>query len=59
MRMTPDQFVDRIACELELQPDEARGRVRAVFGTISEAVTWGEFEDVILQLEPEYADRFA
>lgn len=38
-----------------MSPDEARIRIRAVFGTIREAVTPGEFDDVA-QLDPEYAD---
>jgi hypothetical protein len=30
-----------------------------VFGTLREAVSWGELEDVVLQLDPEYADLLA
>jgi uncharacterized protein (DUF2267 family) len=50
--MKDDEFVERVARELELPPDEAKQRVRAVFATIRQAVSWGEFEDVVLQLEP-------
>jgi uncharacterized protein (DUF2267 family) len=39
--------------------DEARQRVRAVFATLREAVSWGELEDVVLKLEPEWADLLA
>jgi uncharacterized protein (DUF2267 family) len=38
---------------------EAKERVRAVFATIRRAVSWGEFEDVVVQLEPGYADLLA
>jgi uncharacterized protein (DUF2267 family) len=51
-----DEFVGRIAEELEIPPDEARSRIRAVFGTLREAVTPGEFQDVLEQLDPTYAD---
>ena len=54
-----EEFVDRVARDLELPPDEARERIRAVFGTLREAVTWGEFDDVLSQLDPEYADLLA
>jgi hypothetical protein len=30
-----------------------------VFGTLREAVSWGELEDVPLELDPEYADLLA
>jgi uncharacterized protein (DUF2267 family) len=57
--LTAEEFVERVARELELSPEEARNRVRAVFGTLREAVTWGELEDVLAQLDPEYADLLA
>jgi polyisoprenoid-binding protein YceI len=44
---------------IELSPEEARSRIRAVFGTLREAVTLGEFDDVLAQLDPEYADLLA
>jgi uncharacterized protein (DUF2267 family) len=59
MRMTADDFVERIARELAVGPDEARERVRAVFAVLREAVSWGELEDVVVQLDPEYADLLA
>jgi uncharacterized protein (DUF2267 family) len=59
MAMTRDEFVDRIAEELGVPREEARDRIRAVFGTLREAVSWGELEDVILQLEPDYVDLLA
>ena len=51
-----DDFVGRVAEELGIPPDEARSRIRAVFATLREAVTPGEFQDVLEQLDPEYAD---
>jgi uncharacterized protein (DUF2267 family) len=36
-----------------------QGGSRAVFGTLREAVSWGELEDVPLELDPEYADLLA
>lgn len=57
--MTAAEFVERVARVLELEPEEARTRVRAVFSTLREAVSWGEFQDVFEQLDPEYADFLA
>jgi uncharacterized protein (DUF2267 family) len=57
--LTRDEFVEHVADELGIPPDEARNRIRAVFGTLREAVTWGELEDVLLELDPEYADLLA
>ena len=57
--LTADEFVDRVARELEVDPDQARQRIRAVFSTLREAVSWGEFQDVLEQLDPEYADFLA
>jgi hypothetical protein len=41
-----------------LTPEEAHRRVRAVFGVIREAITLGEFRDVLEQIDPPYADLF-
>jgi uncharacterized protein (DUF2267 family) len=57
--LTADEFVERVARDLELEPGESRKRVRAVFSTLREAVSWGEFQDVLEQLDPEYADFLA
>lgn len=57
--LTAEEFVARVARELEVTPEEARTRVRAFFGTLREAVSWGELEDVLAQLDPEYADLLA
>jgi uncharacterized protein (DUF2267 family) len=57
--LSAEEFIERVARELELSPEEAHSRVRAVFGALREAVTWGELEDVLAQLDPEYADLLA
>jgi uncharacterized protein (DUF2267 family) len=54
-----EEFVRRVADELQVEPDEARKRIRAVFATLREAVTWGELRDVLEELDPEYADLLA
>jgi uncharacterized protein (DUF2267 family) len=53
--MDPQEFVERVARDLELPEDEARDRVRAVFSTLHEAVTEGEWEEVVGQLDKTYA----
>jgi uncharacterized protein (DUF2267 family) len=57
--ISADDFVARVAAELDISPGEARQRIRAVFATLREAVTRGEWEDVLEQLDPEYADFLA
>jgi uncharacterized protein (DUF2267 family) len=54
-----DEFVRRVSDDLAVPEDEARARIRAVFTTLREAVTRGELEDVLAQLDPEYADLLA
>jgi uncharacterized protein (DUF2267 family) len=57
--ISEDEFVERVANGLEVPRGEARDRIRAVFATLREAVSWGEFQDVLEQLDPEYADLLA
>jgi uncharacterized protein (DUF2267 family) len=57
--MSYDEFLARVADELDVAPEKARELVRAVFGTIREAVSPGEFRDVLEQLDSEYADLLA
>jgi uncharacterized protein (DUF2267 family) len=60
--MSVDEFVERVAGELGIGPDEALSRIRAVFRTLREAVTRGELQDVLEQLgqlDPEYAHLLA
>jgi uncharacterized protein (DUF2267 family) len=52
-------FVNRVADELGVTRDEARRRIRGVFAVLRESLTRGEFEDVLEQLDPEYADLLA
>ena len=54
--LSADEVVQRVANDLDVSPGEARARIRAVFATLREAVTRGEFEDVLEELDPEYAD---
>jgi uncharacterized protein (DUF2267 family) len=54
--LSAHEFVQRVATDLDMSPGEARARIRAVFATLREAVTRGEFEDVLEELDPEYAD---
>jgi uncharacterized protein (DUF2267 family) len=57
--MNPQEFVQRVGRDLELPEEEARDRVRAVFGTLHEAVTEGEWEEVVGQLDRKYAELIA
>jgi uncharacterized protein (DUF2267 family) len=50
VRMSANEFIETVAEELGNTPDEARTRARAVMETIREAVTPGEFHDVLVQL---------
>jgi hypothetical protein len=43
-------LIERVAQELEITPEEARTRARAVLETIREAVTPGELHDILVQL---------
>lgn len=57
--MNPQEFVRRVAGDLGLQEDEARDRVRAVFATLHDAVTEGEWEEVVGQLDRKYSELIA
>jgi uncharacterized protein (DUF2267 family) len=54
-----DAFIANIARELGVSEDDARKRIRAVVSTLREAVSWGEFQDVLEELDPQYADFVA
>jgi uncharacterized protein (DUF2267 family) len=54
-----DTFIANIGRELGISDEEARKRIRAVVSTLREAVTWGEFQDVLEELDPQYADFVA
>jgi uncharacterized protein (DUF2267 family) len=51
-----DEFVRRVAERGDVGPDEARTGVAAVLTTVREAVTPGEFDDVLSQLPREYGE---
>jgi uncharacterized protein (DUF2267 family) len=51
-----DEFVGRVADRADLEPEEALEATRAVLATVREAVTGGEFEDVLSQLPREFTD---
>ena len=57
--ISAEEFTERVARELDVAPDDARVRIRAFFATLREAVTRGELQDVLEQLDPEYADLLA
>jgi uncharacterized protein (DUF2267 family) len=57
--MNPDEFVQRVAEELDVHENAARDRVRAVFATLHEAVTEGEWDEVVGQLDKKYASLIA
>lgn len=53
-----DEFIARVATRAGIPPEEigeAREATRAVFTTLREAVTGGEFNDVMSQLPGEFA----
>jgi uncharacterized protein (DUF2267 family) len=52
--MRADQFVERVAEALGLGRDEAERGVRGVFDVVRAAVTPGEFDDVLAQLDRSY-----
>jgi uncharacterized protein (DUF2267 family) len=51
-----DEFVRRVAERGDVGPEEARTGTVAVLTTVREAVTPGEFDDVMSQLPQEYRE---
>jgi uncharacterized protein (DUF2267 family) len=51
-----DEFVRRVAERGDVDPNEARTGAAAVLTTVREAVTPGEFDDVLSQLPQEYRE---
>ncbi|MFJ8688879.1 DUF2267 domain-containing protein [Micromonospora wenchangensis] len=50
------EFVARVAHRAELDEPAARDGVRVVFGTVHEAVSGGEFDDLVTRLPRDYRD---
>jgi uncharacterized protein (DUF2267 family) len=50
------EFVARVALRARVQEPAARDATRAVFTTLREAITGGEFDDVATQLPRDYRD---
>jgi uncharacterized protein (DUF2267 family) len=55
-RWTVNEFVERVAAELAVEPDRAREVIQAVFETLRDAITPGEFHDVLVQLPSGYVE---
>lgn len=51
-----DEFMRRVAERAAVRVTEARDGARAVFTTLREAVSGGEFKDVLAQLPKEYRE---
>jgi uncharacterized protein (DUF2267 family) len=51
-----DEFVRRVAKRANMPPDEAKVGTEAVFTTLQEAVSGGEFKDVMSQLPDEFRE---
>jgi uncharacterized protein (DUF2267 family) len=49
-----DEFVRRVSQRAGVSPDDARDGVYGVMQTLQDAVTFGEFEDVMSQLPKEF-----
>lgn len=54
-----DEFVRRVAERAGIDPEQARERTRAVFVTLQEAISPGEFEDWETYLTTDYVDLAA
>jgi uncharacterized protein (DUF2267 family) len=55
-RFDVDEFVRRVAERGHVDPEEARNGAAAVLVTVREAVTPGEFDDVLSQLPQEFRE---
>jgi len=51
MRWDADEFVAKVAARQGCSPEQAREHVRAIFATLRDAVTPGEFDDITSQLD--------
>lgn len=55
-KVDADEFLRRVAARAGVDQATARNGVRAVFTTVREAVTGGEFDDVMAQLPRDYRE---
>jgi uncharacterized protein (DUF2267 family) len=51
-----DEFIRRVSERAQVPPAEAGDAARAVFTTLREAVTGGEFDDMMSQLPNEFSE---
>ena len=51
-----DEFIRKVSEHARVRPEEAREATRAVFATLREAVSGGEFKDVMSQLPDEFSE---
>ncbi len=58
-KLSRDEFVQLVADQLGLQPSEAEGVIRAVFGTVRSHVSEGEIDHVLGQFPQEFADLWS
>jgi uncharacterized protein (DUF2267 family) len=56
VKLDREEFLEMVARDLSMQPDEVEPIVRAVFLTVRERVSEGEIQDVIHQLPREFHD---
>jgi uncharacterized protein (DUF2267 family) len=53
-RLSADDYVRRVASALNVDEETAEQRIRGVFDVVRKAVTPGEFDDVLSQLDRSY-----
>jgi uncharacterized protein (DUF2267 family) len=52
----PDEFIQRVSKRANVTPEDGRRIAEAVFTTLREAVSGGEFRDVMSQLPHEFSE---
>jgi uncharacterized protein (DUF2267 family) len=51
-----EEFIRRVSDRARVPPEEAQKAAKAVFSTLREAVTGGEFKDIMSQLPKEFSE---